>query len=88
MHMAKEIQSITFNWFFTPDGENYDRRTVGVDDVVRIEKYDSYYDGPPAHFTVFYQDGRMLDIHNPNTVAWIEVPEVTPTSQPITDLPF
>lgn len=86
--MAKKIQSITFNWFYTPEGEQYDRRTVGVDGVLRIEKYDSYYDGPPAHFTIFYMDGRMLDIHNPNTVEWQQVPEAITASEPISDIPF
>lgn len=86
--MAKQIHSITYNWFYTPEGEGYDRRTVGVDGVTRIEKYDSYYDGQPAHLTVYYEDGAMLDIHNPNTVTWKEVPDPEPSADPLPDLPF
>lgn len=86
--MAKQIRTITYNWFYTSEGEGYEKCTVGLNGIIRIEKHDSYYDGPPAHFTVHYEDGGMLDIHNPNTIAWKEVPDPIPSQPDLSDLPF
>lgn len=63
----KNINCITFNWFFsvTDNVENYEERIVGQKGVASIS-LDETYDRP--HYVVDYDDGRSELVYNPNRV--------------------
>lgn len=73
-----KIESLIFNWFYTPDGEFFSPRHVGFrvgnKTCVQIEEHLPQGDGDRLYYDVIYDDHSKERVFNPNQVFYM--PEV------------
>lgn len=72
----KIITQLTFNWFYTPEGEGFDTVTVGKEfqgrTCIKIIEHLPMGEGDRLWYDAGYSDGTILRIFNPNTVTFID----------------
>lgn len=64
------ISELIYNWFFTNEGQEHNTYTVGKHGVTQIIEHQSKGDGDRWYYDVFFDDGRMERIFNPNKVTF------------------
>ena len=75
----KTISKLWYNWHQCGSvhdrdgaGENYEVATVGKNGIIKITGHEAQGEGDKFFYTVFFNDGRELQIFNPNSVEWVE----------------
>jgi hypothetical protein len=63
----QKIQELHYNWFSTPEGEEYSSYTVGKEGVTHI-----LHDSVRKCYSVIFGDVGEVTIFNPNRVVWVE----------------
>jgi hypothetical protein len=71
------IKSINYNWFFSPkDGEEFTNRTVGLiygkAKCDKITQHCAVGEGDKWFYDIFYSDGTVERIFNPNEVFFTD----------------
>jgi hypothetical protein len=62
------IKEIQYDWYFTPEGEEYKKYRVGSDGVSAIVEHRAQGDGDKWFYDVHFEDGRVERIFNINKV--------------------
>lgn len=66
----KLITCLTHNWFATPDGDHDETFTVGTRNVTAIKEHQAQGEGDKWFYDVFYADGTIIRLFNPNSVKF------------------
>ena len=67
----QKIRKLSYNWFFTANGEEYSVHEVGAKGVVSIREQLPLSQGDKCCYLVEFENGMTERIFNPNKiVAW------------------
>ncbi len=68
--MAKLIKSVTVNWFYGREGEEYQKISICDDNVESFEYHEPRGSGDRHYVDVRYKNGQSERVFNLNTIEW------------------
>lgn len=72
----KKILKLTYNWFFTPEGEANDTVEVGKPEyttkkiITEINEHCAMGESDKWYYDIHFEDGTLKRIFNPNQVFY------------------
>lgn len=78
----KRITRITYNWHQVnwdgSAGEDYNEYSIGQKSVTEIIEHPAIGEGDKWFYDVYFEDGHMERLFNPNIVVYQDLPKVEP----------